>query len=453
MNSNELLNKTAVLYSLEAPSEEQERRFRNFIATRYGEGYEFRWEKSDAFPGGFRLEVGKEVYDWSVGGRFQQLRDTLVKVPTRNGNIIPLIKETIKSWTPEALAQEVGVVTTVGDGIATVEGLDNATYGEILVFKGGFRESVPYWRLLRLTGAKIVDVEPSFEGIRTAVSSRTAAFYLFPAPLYERDVMTCEKALPLLRELGVRCVVDAAAQLPPAANLWYYTRKLGADAAVFSGGKHIRGPQSTGLIVGRSDLTALCRQLASPHERIGRGFKTGKEELAGFITALETFVTMPRAIDFDRQQRLLERMAEAIRRDCVTAPGIELIRQGRLGTDQPLLLLTLPDGLRAEDCNRYTRSLPEPIDVGVYSEEFHMPADVMFLNAYNIKDEAEADAVARAVTGFVNAMMGRAAEGPPIRPSQSRWANAARQREDQRCRGKGMQGACCYPRSKTAGQP
>ena len=142
MNSNELLNKTAVLYSLEAPSEEQERRFRNFIATRYGEGYEFRWEKSDAFPGGFRLEVGKEVYDWSVGGRFQQLRDTLVKVPTRNGNIIPLIKETIKSWTPEALAQEVGVVTTVGDGIATVEGLDNATYGEILVFKGGARGMV-----------------------------------------------------------------------------------------------------------------------------------------------------------------------------------------------------------------------------------------------------------------------------------------------------------------------
>lgn len=142
MNSNELFDKTAVLYSLEAPNEEQEKRFRNFIATRYGEDYGFRWEKSNAFPGGFRLEVGKEVYDWSVGGRFQQLRDTLVKVPTRNGNIIPLIKETIKSWTPEALAQEVGVVTTVGDGIATVEGLDNATYGEILVFKGGARGMV-----------------------------------------------------------------------------------------------------------------------------------------------------------------------------------------------------------------------------------------------------------------------------------------------------------------------
>ena len=137
MNSNDLMNKTAVLYSLEAPSEEQERRFRNFIATRYGEGYEFRWEKSDAFPGGFRLEVGKEVYDWSVGGRFQQLRDTLVKVPTRNGNIIPLIKETIKSWTPEALAQEVGVVTTVGDGIARATGLTNCLMNELIEFPNG----------------------------------------------------------------------------------------------------------------------------------------------------------------------------------------------------------------------------------------------------------------------------------------------------------------------------
>ena len=142
MSSNENIKKTAVLYSLEAPNEEQTRRFQNFIASRYGEGIEFRWEKSQAFPGGFRLEVGNEVYDWSVGGRFQQLRDTLVKVPKTNGNIIPLIKETIKAWTPEALAQEVGIVTTVGDGIATVEGLDNATYGEILLFAGGVRGMV-----------------------------------------------------------------------------------------------------------------------------------------------------------------------------------------------------------------------------------------------------------------------------------------------------------------------
>ena len=174
MNSNELSNKTAVLYSLEAPSEEQEKRFRNFIATRYGEDYEFRWEKSNAFPGGFRLEVGREVYDWSVGGRFQQLRDTLVKVPTKNGNIIPLIKETIKSWTPEALAQEVGVVTTVGDGIATVEGLDNATYGEILVFKGGVRGMVQDIREHEIGCILFDDDEDVSEGSSVHRTAKTA---------------------------------------------------------------------------------------------------------------------------------------------------------------------------------------------------------------------------------------------------------------------------------------
>ena len=141
MNS-ENTNIAAKIYSAVSPDKGQFARFEKFIENKYGEGVELEWVESDAFPGGFRLEVGSDVYDWSVGGRFQQLRDTLVKVPTRNGNIIPLIKETIKTWTPEALAQEVGVVTTVGDGIATVEGLDNATYGEILVFKGGARGMV-----------------------------------------------------------------------------------------------------------------------------------------------------------------------------------------------------------------------------------------------------------------------------------------------------------------------
>ena len=100
------------------------------------------WEKSDAFPGGFRLEVGSDIYDWSVGGRFRQLRDTLVKVPTNNGNIIPLLKESIKTWTPEALAEQVGEVITVGDGIATVAGLPHATFGEILLFADGVRGMV-----------------------------------------------------------------------------------------------------------------------------------------------------------------------------------------------------------------------------------------------------------------------------------------------------------------------
>ena len=133
---------TAKLYSLAEPSAEQRERFSRFLKNKYNEDVALEWIASDAFPGGFRLEAGSDIYDWSVGGRFRQLRDTLVKVPTDNGNIIPLLKETISSWTPEAMAEQVGEVLTVGDGIATVGGLDHATYGEILLFADGVRGMV-----------------------------------------------------------------------------------------------------------------------------------------------------------------------------------------------------------------------------------------------------------------------------------------------------------------------
>ncbi len=132
----------AKLYSAAKPSKKQQDRFGAFLKNKYGQDIKLEWVESDAFPGGFRMEVGSDVYDWSVGGRFRQLRDTLVKVPTDNGNIIPLLKESISSWTPEAMAEQVGEVKTVGDGIATVSGLESATYGEILLFSEGVRGMV-----------------------------------------------------------------------------------------------------------------------------------------------------------------------------------------------------------------------------------------------------------------------------------------------------------------------
>ncbi len=140
--SNEEMILTAVIYSAAEPSESQKARFAQFLKKKYNAEIPLRWEKSDAFPGGFRLEVGSDIYDWSVGGRFRQLRDTLVKVPTNNGNIIPLLKESIQAWTPEAMAEQVGEVVTVGDGIATVAGLPHATFGEILLFADGVRGMV-----------------------------------------------------------------------------------------------------------------------------------------------------------------------------------------------------------------------------------------------------------------------------------------------------------------------
>lgn len=114
----------AVLLSAVRPSQEQEKRFLAFLAEKYGEGTTLTWQKSDDYPDGFRLEVGAEVYDWSAGGRLSQFKDALEKLAATQGDVIPLLKETVLSWTPQAMAQEVGTVLTVGDGIARVDGLE-----------------------------------------------------------------------------------------------------------------------------------------------------------------------------------------------------------------------------------------------------------------------------------------------------------------------------------------
>ena len=132
----------AVLLSAARPSQEQEKRFLAFLTEKYGEGTTLTWQKSDDYPGGFRLEVGAEVYDWSAGGRLSQFKDALEKLAATQGDVIPLLKETVLSWTPQAMAQEVGIVLTVGDGIARVDGLEGAAYGEVLLFDGGVRGMV-----------------------------------------------------------------------------------------------------------------------------------------------------------------------------------------------------------------------------------------------------------------------------------------------------------------------
>ncbi len=132
----------AILYGAAAPDAAQRARFEAFLKRRYGEDAELVFEKSPLYPNGFRLEVGAEIYDWSVEGRLRQLKDLFTQAPDVDGNIIPLLRETLQSWTPRAIAEEAGSVRSVGDGIASIDGLPGAEYGEILLFEDGTRGMV-----------------------------------------------------------------------------------------------------------------------------------------------------------------------------------------------------------------------------------------------------------------------------------------------------------------------
>ncbi len=132
----------ARLLSSVRPTKAQEERFLAFLRKKYGPDATLVWQQSDAYPNGFRLEAGAEVYDWSAEGRLRQFKSALEQLAAAQGDVIPLLKETVLSWTPKAMAQEIGTVLTVGDGIARVDGLAGAAYGEILLFDGGVRGMV-----------------------------------------------------------------------------------------------------------------------------------------------------------------------------------------------------------------------------------------------------------------------------------------------------------------------
>ena len=129
----------------------------------------------------------------------------------------------------------------------------------------------------------------------------------------------------------VPVIVDAAAQIPPIANLWHFTRDLGADITIFSGGKGLRGPQSAGLVLGRPDLIAACKLNGSPNHSVGRPMKVGKEELMGMLAAVEWSLAQDEEVLLTRYETTVHYWLDGLRE----LPGIQATRSYPSEAGQP----------------------------------------------------------------------------------------------------------------------
>ena len=150
-----------------------------------------------------------------------------------------------------------------------------------------------YDQAMRLTGIKMIEVGLStfatVEQVEAAITDKTALFFYAGESANSRGSLPLKDIAAVMKKHGVPVVVDAAAELPPVSNLTAFL-EAGADLVVFSGGKEMRGPQSSGLILGTKDLVRNCTLNSYPDHGVGRSMKVDKETIVGLVKAVEIFI-------------------------------------------------------------------------------------------------------------------------------------------------------------------
>ena len=137
----------AFVYSRETPTDEQLKKIQDFLEKKYNAAVAVIPRQDDSVRDGFRIEIGTSTYkwnldrifDWSAEGRAKQLKESISEAIRGKQDVLPMIRQAIEDFEPIPRDEEVGTVLTVGDGIATISGLEDAEYGEILLFECGIK--------------------------------------------------------------------------------------------------------------------------------------------------------------------------------------------------------------------------------------------------------------------------------------------------------------------------
>jgi D-glucosaminate-6-phosphate ammonia-lyase len=182
-----------------------------------------------------------------------------------------------------------------------------------------------YDQAFRLAGGVLVDIGLGRRTLpyelENAITDRTAAVvYLYSPFTSPPGLLPFETICEIAHQRGVPVIVDAASMLPPRQNLFKHLR-LGADIVNFSGGKGIRGPQSTGILAGRKDLIRAAALNHSPNAGVGRPAKTSKEEIVGLVTALELFLAEDEDAEMNRYREVCTHIVDAVR----DLPGLRAV--------------------------------------------------------------------------------------------------------------------------------
>lgn len=235
-----------------------------------------------------------------------------------------------------------GDLPAIARAISGPFGDDAAGADEVVMHRA---HRIPYDPAVRLAGARLVEIGNALQTfeweLEAAIGPRTAAVLHVAGAHLARGALSLDAVVRISSAHGVPVIVDAAAQLPPVENLWRFTA-AGAALAVFSGGKDLEGPQSSGLLVGRQDLVEACRANAAPHQRLARAMKVGREEIVGLLVAVERYVGLDHDARIAAWEATVARWIDAVG----AVPGVRATRSfpNEAGQPHPRALVTLDSG-------------------------------------------------------------------------------------------------------------
>lgn len=160
------------------------------------------------------------------------------------------------------------------------------------------------------TGARLVAVESTAD-LKRAISPNTVLMFFMNDADGFGQIHHAEWT-SIAREHGIPTLIDASADVPPIERIHEYLA-AGFDMIALSGGKAIRGPNDTGLLIGRPHLIEAARPNASPFApTFGRMMKVGKEDMMALLAAIERFVQLDHKAVWDENERRVTAIASAI---------------------------------------------------------------------------------------------------------------------------------------------
>lgn len=202
------------------------------------------------------------------------------------------------------------------------EGMKN----EVIMHRGHHTGYMPQWTA---SGARLVEYGEGGtlkfikQQLESAITDKTCCLsYTVSYNTTPRGMIPVGEIIEIGKKYDIPVVIDAASDLPPVANLHKYT-DMGADMVCFSGGKAIRAPNNTGILLGKgrgAEIIKAVRDHTFPNYGWGRGHKISKEQIIGLVTALEIFVK-----EGDKQYEQQMKMAEFFVKELSGIPNLDVV--------------------------------------------------------------------------------------------------------------------------------